>query len=257
VTEEDETRQEEKRSSSKDEDEALYFDLFRSHLPVVLTLIGLLLTILKVYRVADGSTETALALVQASGASTILISAVLSVLPSMFGFVLWWCAFGLAAGVGTRSQRRLMIDIAGISLILAAATLGVLRTLVNLLILLTVIIGFKWVARRGKNWNMFANIDVLLVVPAVFAGIFITGQPWIPVERFDLRDREPIVGYALSDDGPWFKILEDSPRSVVVLPAGEVLRRTPCETVAFSAPSCPSQFPSQSPSLIPSSSPTP
>lgn len=162
--------------------------------------------VVKVYRVAGGNTQTALGLVQAAGAAAVLLGAVLSVLPGLFGFALWGLTLGIISRTATRLQRRIMIEAATILVLIETVTLGFLRTFQGVVVLGILLALFVWLGRRfGEKWNMFKNVEVLSVAPAVFVTLFVTAQPWVPAEQVTVAERDPVVGYVMSDDGPWFK----------------------------------------------------
>jgi hypothetical protein len=212
------------RQGTETEDEPLIW----RHLPLLLTTVSFVFVVVKVYRVAGSDSATAQAIVSSSGVPSVVLGALVSLLPSLVTLAAFLSALLLYYEVGRRSQRRLWWEV-----LVAGPLFGLLllpwpSAVVLFVILTAYVVARVWRAKREKEVVDKTIPDWPALAFSILISTFITPTMWLPPEVVSLVGEPEEVAYVLSSDSEWTTLLEDGSRRVIVVRTDDVESRTVC-----------------------------
>jgi hypothetical protein len=92
-------------------------------------------------------------------------------------------------------------------------------------------------ARNRLRSAVRQGLSVLL--PLALAAIFlffftlaVVSPVWLPAEIIKIDDQRQVIGYVLNDQGDWFSILREDPRSIIRIHKTRIKERTVCLTAS-------------------------
>ncbi|MDQ4144633.1 MAG: hypothetical protein M3198_12995 [Actinomycetota bacterium] len=187
---------------------------------------GFALLLVKIMRVSHLNSRSAHALVATVGPMEIILGTFVTHFPTILfviALLLTWWAIGSFAAARTFSTAHVAA---------AATVLFALLLLPWPFVVALLAIGvFRWFHRRSHADAPARRTGYYLVVGAVAVLLIADAEPWLPPERFAMKDGTEVLGYALAEaetSTGWMIILKDGDRSVVHVPEEEIAQRHPC-----------------------------
>ena len=191
---------------------------------VVSALFGAI-TIIRLGVASDGSTQTARAIVRYGDTKTIVLNAVIDLLPSMI-------YVALLAVVTSHRRRRLAIPrrVVLFMITFMPFLLLVLPYAMLAALLITEVVPWLRAHRRekeGKGADSYIGSDVGVVAVVIVVSVLLSRHMWLPSEVIAASNGRSVVGFTLSETAERLVVLKDEPREILILP-GHGARRTPC-----------------------------
>jgi hypothetical protein len=214
------------------------------HFTLVVSLAVFSFIFLKVLAASRYSTATALALVQAAGATQVIMGIVLGLFTLLLTLI-------VLAIVGARALKVRMptwtVALAGI------AGLGIVflppwpTALINVVALLIVAPLLRWLRsdilgperagrtnRGGATRSSSSQLPLFTLIALLGTLVLSTALSptmWLPAERMTIGD-ETVVGYVLSEEAGWTTLLNERTRNVSRVRSETLLSRQVCEAPA-------------------------
>jgi hypothetical protein len=179
--------------------------LVRSHVPLVLTLIPILLSGLRILAVANGDRPTLVTLLSTLDVKAVLLGTFAWLLPTAFGVaaaIFWirWLQLGSVSRPLGPGQRTALLWLAVCTTILALILFAFasVNDLFNLLLCLFAVYFFRKPERNrvGQAVITGAAFLTLVLAPVVFRA----ANMWLPAEKIVLKNQPAIVAYVLAAD---------------------------------------------------------
>jgi hypothetical protein len=196
--------------------------------------------------VAKGDLTTALAVLATSGLVTVLLGALVALLPIIAAFIVVVGLYRLGSGAWKlRTLRKQSLTVVLLLLVsvlltpwpvLAASPLGLIGGLLER-VRKKLRREAKATRSQVKIWlarGLLVPIFVAVVMPFAIVGPDLVFTMWLPREELtidnsqDVRQPALLVGYVLKDDGEWMSILTSVQRRVVEVKSGTIAARKLC-----------------------------
>jgi len=220
---------------------------WREHLALWLSLLSATTVVVKVWDVAHGNTTTIAALVGQQGALTVVGQAFVVALPGIAAWLPLWTGTHIAEAVREGDDLREPIFTVVASVILGAMLAPLRWFLLGLLWIAVMngVVFFSTVLPRllrgqrpvvpPRTGRRVRVIFGLLFIAVIFAlGASFSDTPWLPAEKIAVPGTAngSVIGYVISSDEEWTRVMRERDRVVVTLPRASVVSRDICTTDA-------------------------
>lgn len=188
-------------------------EVVTAHLPLILTLGGFAVAVLRIGSASAGDPTIASELLVTLSLQPFLMSTFLYVLPlALFVLFVWW----------PRSRRIGTLDAADTLLVFAVLVAVPLLPAIYMVGVLVFLVPMALLTRRGTpralRWRGYLLLTALLL-PAV--GVAGSRNLWLPPQAISVAGSAPRTGYVLSSDDRTTVVLYDTPRELGQYPTVE------------------------------------
>ena len=180
------------------------------------------LTALLLMRVAQGSPQTALAVLAQGGTANVLLGSALSIVPlvaagAVGGILghLWRPPFRHEGWRGEAVRLGWSLAVLAVGVVLAPPALVAAAAVMALVV-------------RKQSDDVPDGKGAAATVLLVLVWLLWVAKPWWPLERVELSNDEPLIGFVLSSSGRDSAVLLAEPRRVVFVPSADVTDREIC-----------------------------
>ena len=235
---------------------AAVLDLLRSHIPLLVTVIPLLLSGVRIFAVANGDRATLVTLISTLDVKAVLLGTFAWLLPTAFGVAaaVCWIRWLQARAVSAPHVDRhgvilwLAVSLTVVTLILFA--FAPINDLIYLLLCGLAVGYFRKPQRNRIGQAVILGCAFLALVMAPVG--FRAANMWLPAETIAVRDQPAVVGYVLAADPQYATVLQAADSTVRILRLDQMEARTICtlnrelesaSTVRYLTGSAPSRTP--------------
>lgn len=218
-------------------------DRIHEHLALIVSVVVGTSIVIRVFASARYDPVTAMALVQAAGVGTVALGGLLASIP-FFAFAAFFVFLVEAAksfstiGSSEMSLRGLLLGV--------GAAICALFMPVGLLVLAAffcVVRGIWWILQRQRSGRgesglgsarkkgtkpVAVALSVSLGVGFVLLTATYFGQPWVPSETIEVRNKDGFRGYVLTESKDEVVVLRDDSRRIVRIKKSELVKRSLC-----------------------------
>jgi hypothetical protein len=184
--------------------------------------LALVILIIKVLVATNGNRETALAIVAAAGAPTVVVGLAVSIFPTLVvtvAAVLWMWDFSV--------RRWGLIELAAITATLVALFLSAFWLVVFMAALVVLYVLAARKRKQSPNWADHAwrtILTVLLLITSTVTGPAV----WLAPEAITLGSGDTVVAYVIEDEGEWATLLREKDRTVIRPRTSDIIARRVC-----------------------------
>lgn len=231
------------KGSDTDDGRVPWSDRVHEHLALIVSVVVGSSIVIRVFASARYDPVTAMALVQAAGVGTAALGGLLASLPvfAFGGFFLLLVDAAKSISAAPSSERSLRGIFLG-----AGAVICALLMPVGLLVLATLACAarsLQWLIQRRRPSRkrsdsdsakkeppklVMAGVSIVLGLGSVQLVVAYFGQPWVPSETIDVRDKKDFKGYVLSESADEVVVLRDDSRRIVRIKKSELTKRSLC-----------------------------
>jgi hypothetical protein len=220
-------------------------DTCTAHPALALSFAVLVVAIGQVLTLTGGDANLALAVLSHVDAPTVVLGAVVSLLP-VFAGTATLCAWLMAIGVidhGGSRTTLLWVALAGAIVLVLSTPAWAPIAVLALGVLYPALFRFRAVITRlgppsgPRDAPTFRPSRVqrwMLVLGVALIYSTALARPWVASERFTVAGL-PIVGWAVGVSGDDIAVLTDRPRTLQLIPREEISARTLCDWYRFGA----------------------
>lgn len=207
--------------------------LAQEHIGLVLTLIPVVLSILRVFAVANGDRATLVTLLTTLDVTAVLLGTFAWALPTAVGVVaaiLWirWLQPRPSSGAPEAANRATSLwpTVLATLVALILFALAPVNDLVNLLLCVAAVFVFRKPERNrlGRALMIGAGFLVFVLGPVVFRG----ANMWLPAERIEVKEQPTLVAYVLAADRLHVTVLRADTSTAQILRLDDIESRTIC-----------------------------
>lgn len=218
------TRRPRRPPQAKKADRVSLSGVLLQHFPLLATVLAFVFVVVKIYRVSGLDTATALTLISRAGVATVILGALLGVLPQISASALTWIAFAFYHSKDAET-RTLLASVATIILVPGSLLLPWPSAAVLWVIVLLLVVAILLRQRRGKEAG---SVDLAGIIIVGISTVLITPTMWLPSEVVRIQNESPAIGYVITADNQWTIIMREDDRKIAVVPSRDVLARTVC-----------------------------
>lgn len=211
-------------------------DFADRHLGVLVTATTTLLFVGKILFAASFQTSTALAIVSATTATTLLLGLAVALTPSAIAAATGWVAADMSMRWAARQPFHEWIASLVVVLFLFALTSSWVIVVLLPLVLVLLVAPRAIALRRsiddgtagGRTASRASRLMLTTAVSIYLVVGVLTPNPW-PLEQIEVTEAEPVVGYVLNAGDQWWAVLSRDAPIVTYIPEGDVEARRICE----------------------------